>query len=111
MEQPGRPRTAEARLVQRALIPPGLRGGGTPTAAARRPGVSRPTAYARAARFNESGLDGLRDRPRPGRPPTCTAGQRAAVVAAALTRPEDLRRGWPGAGGPGQAGGRLRPAG
>src|SRR5206468_8959391 len=33
---------------------------------------------------------GLTDHPRPGRPPTYTAEQRAEVIAAALTRPEDL---------------------
>jgi transposase len=35
-------------------------------------------------------LKGLTDHPRPGRPATYTAGQRAEVIAAALTKPEAL---------------------
>src|SRR5437868_4335727 len=89
-EQLARSRTAQARLVRRAQILPGWRGGEGPSALARRLGVTRPTLYAWVARFNESGSGGLQDRPRAGRPPTYTAGQRAEVLAAALTRPDDL---------------------
>jgi transposase len=90
LEQLARSRTAEARLVQRAQILLGLRRGDGPSAVARRLGVTRPTVYAWAARFNHSGLPGLLDRHRPGRPPTYTAEQRAEVLAAALTKPEEL---------------------
>jgi transposase len=51
--------------------------------------IRRAAAYGWLHRFNAEGLKGLTDRPRPGRPVTYTADQRAEVVAA-LTRPEDL---------------------
>ena len=43
-----------------------------------------------ADRFNARGLDGLKEDVRTGRPPTYTAEQRSAVIAAALTRPREL---------------------
>lgn len=41
-------------------------------------------------RFNAAGLDGLRDRPRPGRPATYTAEQVGEVIATSLTDPRSL---------------------
>jgi transposase len=41
-------------------------------------------------RFNERGLRGLEEEMRSGRPPTYTAEERSAVIAAALSRPADL---------------------
>lgn len=41
-------------------------------------------------RFNESGLAGLADLPRSGKPPTYTAEQVGEVVAASLTNPRSL---------------------
>jgi transposase len=41
-------------------------------------------------RFNADGLEGLRDEPRSGRPPTYTVEQVGEVVAAALTDPREL---------------------
>ena len=41
-------------------------------------------------RFNERGLPGLEEDMRSGRPPTYTAEERSAVIAAALSRPADL---------------------
>jgi len=41
-------------------------------------------------RFNVTGLDGLRDAPRAGRPATYTAEQVGAVIVAALTNPQRL---------------------
>ena len=41
-------------------------------------------------RFNEEGVDGLKDRPRVGRPATYTGEQVAEVIAASLTNPQDL---------------------
>ena len=41
-------------------------------------------------RFNERGLSGLEEEMRSGRPPTYTAEERSAVIAAALSRPADL---------------------
>jgi transposase len=41
-------------------------------------------------RFNARGLQGLEEDVRSGRPPTCSAEQRSAVINAALTHPADL---------------------
>jgi transposase len=90
LERLARSRTAEARLAQRAQILLGLLNGECPSAVAGRLGVTRATVYTWIRRFNAEGVAGLRDRPRPGRPPTYTAEQRAEVVAAALTAPKDL---------------------
>jgi transposase len=90
LERLARSRTTEARLAERARILLGLLNGECPSAVARRLGITRPTVYTWADRFNAAGTDGLRDRPRSGRPPTYTADQRAEVIAAALTRPGDL---------------------
>ena len=43
-------------------------------------------------RFNERGLGGLEEDMRSGRPPTYTAEERSAVIAAALSRPAELGR-------------------
>ena len=90
LERLARSRTTEARLAERARILLGLLNGECPSAVARRLGITRPTVYTWADRFNAAGTDGLRDRPRSGRPPTYTADQRAEVLAAALTKPGDL---------------------
>src|SRR3982751_1370519 len=79
-----------ARRVVRAKIVLGLAAGERPCRVADRVGVGRMAAYEWLHRFNAEGLKGLTDHPRPGRPPTYTAEQRAEVIAAALTRPEDL---------------------
>lgn len=83
-------RTAPVRLVERARIVRAAAEGRSAPAIAADLGCSRPTAYAWIRRFNEWGLAGLQERPRAGRPPTYTAEQRAEVIAAALTAPEDL---------------------
>jgi transposase len=90
LERLARSRTEEARLVIRAKIVLGLAAGERPYQVADRVGVGRMAAYEWLHRFNAEGLKGLTDHPRPGRPHTYTADQRAQVVAAALTRPEDL---------------------
>jgi transposase len=90
LEQLAHSRTAEARLVQRAEILLGLHDGESLSAVARRLRITRPTVYAWMARFNEAGIDALQDRPRSGRPPTYSAEQRAEVIAAALTKPDEL---------------------
>ena len=89
LERLARSRTEEARLVVRAEIVPGLATGERPYQVADRVGVGRAAAYEWLHRFDAEGLNGLTDRPRPGRPHTHTPDQRAEVVAAALTRPAD----------------------
>ena len=90
LERIARARTAPAHLVQRAVILLGAADGRTVGRIAHEAGVSRPTVSAWVRRFNDGGLAALGDRPRSGRPPTYTAEQRAAVVAAALTDPKEL---------------------
>src|SRR5262245_60253689 len=90
LERRARSRTEEARLVARAKIVLGLAHRERPYRVAATVGVGRAAAYEWLHRFNAEGLTGLTDHPRPGRPPTYTPDQRAAVVAAALTRPESL---------------------
>src|SRR5207302_1454310 len=88
LEQLAASRTAQARLVERAQIVLAIADGRRPSQVAQELGVSRPTVYTWIHRFNERGVAGLEDRPRAGRPPTYTAEQRAAVLAAALTDPK-----------------------
>jgi transposase len=83
-------RKAEARVVERAAVLLALADGEKPAHIARRLGVSRVTVYGRLRRFNRVGLRALQDEPRTGRPATYTAGQKAEVIAAALTKPDDL---------------------
>jgi transposase len=83
-------RTEPARLVERARILSAAAQGQRPAAIAAQVGVSRETVYNRMHRFNDRGLAGLGDLPRSGRPHTYTAGQRAEVIAAALTDPKRL---------------------
>lgn len=90
LERLARSRTEEARLVVRAKIVLGLADGERPYQVADRVGVGRAAAYEWLHRFNAEGLNGLTDHPRPGRPPTYTADERAEVIAAALTKPEVL---------------------
>jgi transposase len=90
LERLARSRTEGARLVTRAKIVLGLAAGERPYQVADRVGVGRMAAYEWLHRFNAEGLKGLTDHPRPGRPPTYTADQRAEVIAAALTRPDAL---------------------
>jgi transposase len=79
----------EARLVVRAKTVLGLAAGERPYQVADRVGVGRAAAYEWLHRFNGEGLKGLTDHPRPGRPHTYD--ERAEVIAAALTRPDDPR--------------------
>jgi transposase len=85
-----RSRIDEARLVQRARVIELLAQGERPGAVAHRVGMSRNQLYLWLHRFNAEGLEGLRDRPRRGRPPTYSPEQVAVVIATALTDPQDL---------------------
>lgn len=85
-----RSRKTEARVVERARILLALADGEKPAHIARRLSVTRITVYGRLRRFNRVGLRALHDDPRTGRPPTYTPEQRAEVIAAALTKPDDL---------------------
>ena len=56
--------------------------------AARQAGMDRQTLRDWVIRFNAEGIEGLRDRPRSGRPPWLADGQLAALTALVLRGPE-----------------------
>lgn len=90
IEKLARSRTEEARLVERAKIILGLADGERPSHLAVRLRIGRPKIYLWLKRFNALGLAGLQDDARSGRPATYTPDQVAEVIAAALTKPQDL---------------------
>jgi transposase len=83
-------RTASARAVERARICWLAHQGQTVPAIAVTVGVCEATARAWIKRFNAEGLAGLADAGRGGRPPTYTAAEIGAVVAASLSDPQTL---------------------
>lgn len=86
-------RATERRLVERARIVL-LAGDGRPAAAiAARVGCSLPTVKTWRSRYERDGLDGLRDRPKAGRPLTHGSEVRAKLIALACTRPPDTAEG------------------
>lgn len=64
------------RLLALALVMEGA----TRTAAARSAGMDRQTLRDWVIRYNEEGVEGLRDRPRPGRPGQLSDGQLAELA-------------------------------
>jgi transposase len=85
-----RGRKAEVRLRDRARLCWLAHEGKHAPAIAAELGVAEATARTWIRRFNADGLDGLRDAGRSGRPPTYTAEEVGAVVAASLTKPAEL---------------------
>jgi transposase len=61
--------------------------------AARLAGMTGQTLRDWVVRYNEAGLDGLRDRPRPGRPCALDEGRQAALRALVLRGPDPGRDG------------------
>jgi transposase len=64
--------------------------------AARRAGMGRQTLSDWVRRYNAQGVDGLRDRPRPGRPCGLDEGRQAALKALVLKGPDPERDGLSG---------------
>ena len=86
-------RATERRLVDRARIVL-LAGEGRPASRiAERVGCSLPTVKTWRSRYEHDGLDGLRDRPKSGRPLTHSSEVRAKLIALACTRPPDSAEG------------------
>ena len=83
-------RTEQARLVERARIIWRLARGVGNESVGCELGVSGETVRLWLRRFNDAGVQGLRDRHRSGGPRTYTLEQASEVVALALTRPGDL---------------------
>lgn len=82
----GRPRPVRIR----AAIVLSSAGGLTIPEVMRRLGVSRPTVSCWLRRFEESGVSGLRTRPRPGRPPTVTAAVLRRIALVTSAEPRDV---------------------
>jgi len=83
-------RTAPARQVERArLLELASQGYFVPASAAQLH-IGQDGVRLWLKRFNAAGLAGLADRPRAGRPATYTPEQVGAVIAAALTHPQEL---------------------
>jgi transposase len=83
-------RTESARAVERARIVWHAREGARVPALARALGLCEATVRLWLTRFNAQGLDGLGDASRSGRPPTYTPEEVGEVIAAGLTKPDDL---------------------
>src|SRR3954468_4447373 len=85
-----RSRTAPARLVERARIIGLAAQGCRVLAIATELGISAPVVRRWLERFNASGVAGLADAPRSGRPVTYTAEEVGELIAARLTAPQEL---------------------
>jgi transposase len=83
-------RTEPARTVERAQMVWRAHRGERVPAIARALGVREATVRTWLARFAATGVDGLKDAPRSGRPPVYRPEEVAEVVAASLTKPDDL---------------------
>ncbi len=83
-------RTDPARAVERARIVWEAYQGARVPAIARALGVHEATVRTWLTRFNAGGPDALNDAPRSGRPPVYRPEEVGAVVAASLTKPDDL---------------------
>lgn len=84
-------RTLGAGLVRRAqIVQHAVQDGLSAPEIAATTGLCGATVRFWLKRFNGRGLPGLEEDMRPGRPPTCTAEERSAVIKAALSRPAEL---------------------
>ena len=90
LEQLAHSRTTPAQTVERARILWQANQGDAAPSIAAELRLDGDTVRRRINRFNAEGLGALEDYPRRGRPATYTPEQVAAVIAAALTKPETL---------------------
>jgi putative transposase len=86
-------RERDGRVSARLLALANALDGTSREAAARAAGMDRQTLRDWVIRFNAAGVAGLRDQPRPGRPPRLTEGQQAAFKAVVLRGPDPERDG------------------
>jgi transposase len=82
------PRTATRMLAVAAALE-----GMTRAEAARLAGMERQALRDAVVRFNAEGLAGLRDRPKPGRPPALTEAEQAMLLNAIFRGPDRRRDG------------------
>ncbi len=86
-------RERDGRVAARVIALTNALDGMSREAAARAAGMDRQTLRDWVHRFNAEGVEGLRDQPRPGRPPRMTEGQQAAFEALVLRGPDPERDG------------------
>jgi transposase len=91
IEQLARSRTAAARLVERAKVIRLASQGLAVHQISQQLKLSEMTVGRWLKRFNATGIAGLADEPRSGRPATYTPAQVADVIATALTNPQELK--------------------
>ncbi|MBI3973671.1 MAG: helix-turn-helix domain-containing protein [Chloroflexi bacterium] len=90
LQRRGASRTLPVRVVERARMIWALHEGQRVSAVARWLGMAPKVVRTWLAWFNADGLDGLRDRPRSGRPVTYGPDIVGEVIATALTKPDTL---------------------
>jgi transposase len=86
-------REGDGRVAARLLALANALDGMSRAEAARAAGMDRQTLRDWVIRFNEEGVDGLRDLPRSGRRPWLTEGEQAALKAVVLRGPDPDRDG------------------
>ena len=84
-------REPDRRAAMRLLAIANALGGLSRAEAARSAGMERQALRDAVLRYNAEGVDGLRDRPRSGRPEELTPGQQAALKAWVLRGPNPAR--------------------
>ena len=89
-----RAHTTPAGLYKRSLLIWELAAGFNIADASRIANLHYTNAHKWVKRFQADGLEGLRDRPRPGRPRTHTDDAERAVIEIATSRPKDLGLGF-----------------
>src|ERR1035437_8669153 len=93
LERIVRSRRAERRMGERAEVVLGAAEGFSAREIAERVGCSEKLADRWRARSERDGIEGLRDRPRSGRPLTHGPERRALLIAKACTRPPETESG------------------
>lgn len=93
LERVARSTSAERRMVERARIVLCAAEGRSAKRIAAAVGCALSTAKKWRRRFEEHGLEGLADRPRPGKPLVYDSAARARLIAKACTRPPDTAAG------------------
>ncbi len=90
IEQLARSRTAPVRAVERARIIRLAMEGRRVPAIAQELGIAPKTVRLWLKRFNDLGIEGLEDEPRPGRPATYSPEEVGEIIATSLANPRDL---------------------
>jgi transposase len=86
-------RTSDRRAATRMLVIANAMEGISRAEAARLAGLERQALRDAVTRYNAEGVSGLFDRPKPGRPPTLSEGEQAALRAIILRGPDQERDG------------------